>query len=453
MDTITLKRLVFTFFNVFPFLFQVRINDSDMKILLAKQQQLQQQQQGGAPGGGAGSSGTKTHVQIPAGAQGAANIAQLLAQGGNIQVHSGAGGTQVATIVKTATSSASGGATQVVAAGPQTQSVTIPVSAAASMTMPQVRAALARNPAQMQFIQRQILQRSPASAGQVRAATGQTVNAANLTQQQKIALSQAAGKGMPQLIVSSGGNAGAANAVPAGAVGQKVGQTGVTVHQFQQLVKQGNQSGAPAAVQQISGPIPHAVLAKQQTAAGAVQARVIPVSSGGSQVTGAVTARPGQQIQVVAAAPGQAVAAAVAAAARQGGAAAPNVTVDASGRPAGAAAGQNSHLANALASQIRIQGGQQQQLMSAIVQGQPVSVAVRGPAAASLLAAQQQGQKLQVVGATGPAAVAAAASAAVSTASSSAQSTPAAETASTTASAASTQSTAGSNANPDAAKV
>ena len=207
-----------------------------MKILLAKQQQLQQQQQqqqqqgtggaSGAAGGAAGTSGTKTHVQIPAGAQGAANIAQLLAQGGNIQVHSGAGGTQVATIVKTTTAS---GATQVVATGPAAGAqaagtpagtVTIPVSAAAGMNLPQVRAALARNPAQMQFIQRQILQR-PAT---FKATTqGGTVNAANLTPQQKIALSQAAGKGMPQLIVSST----TGNAVASAAQAARSGRGGV----------------------------------------------------------------------------------------------------------------------------------------------------------------------------------------------------------------------------------
>merc|ERR1719419_422425 len=150
------------------------------------------------------------------------------------------------------------------------------------MNLPQVRAALARNPAQM-FIQRQIMQRSPAGtfkagpAGQGAAA----VNAAGLTQQQKIALNQAAaaaaaGKGgMPQLIVSGGSNANAVQPGQAGQV-QKVQQaaTGVTVHQFQQIVKQGSQS-----VQQISGPIPHAVLAAKQAGAGgaqqAVQARVI----------------------------------------------------------------------------------------------------------------------------------------------------------------------------------
>ena len=422
----------------------MRINDSDMKILLAKQQQLQQQQQqqqgtggaSGAAGGVAGTSGTKTHVQIPAGAQGAANIAQLLAQGGNIQVHSGAGGTQVATIVKTTTAS---GTTQVVATGPvagaqaagtPAGTVTIPVSAAGGMNLPQVRAALARNPAQMQFIQRQILQR-PAT---FKATTqGGTVNAANLTPQQKIALSQAAGKGMPQLIVSSTtGNAvaGAAQAV------QKVQQSGVTVHQFQHIVNKPGQQGMPMQM----------LAAKAAGQPGQpVQARVIPVSASGA----GQTVRP-QQIQVVAAAPGQAVAAAVAAAARQAatapGGSAPNVTVDASGRPAG-----NSHLANALASQIRIQGqpGQQQlinQTVSAIVGGQPVSVAVRGPAAASLLAAQQQGQaqKLQVVGATA-APASSAATAAASTSASPAPSESSTSTTSAAAAAAATPSTSNSN--------
>ena len=319
---------------------KVRINDSEMKILLAKQQ-LQQN---------AAATTTKTHVQIPAGAA-QNNIAQLLAQG-NIQVHSGAGGTQVATIVKTSGAAAT---TQ----SPQQLNAAI---------SPQVRAALARNPTQMQYIQRQILQRAP-TATFAAAKTG-TNATANL--QQKIALTP---KGLPaQLIVSSGGNAANPN--------QKATlQPSVTVHQFQQIVKsvQAN-AGATnqgTAVQQI----PHAVLAKQQTP-GAVQARVIPVSSGtGNNRT--------QQIQVVAATPSQALLAA--SQARQ----APNVTVDASGRPAAA---NTANIANALASQIRIQGqhGQQQLLnqVSAIVGGQPVSVAVRGP----ILAQQGQQAKLQVVG-------------------------------------------------------
>ena len=242
-------------------------------------------------------------------------------------------------------------------------------------------------------------------------------------QQKGLVVGQTA-KGMPaQLIVSSGGSP------VSGVGGQKQGlPQSVTVQQIQQLVKSGQGqvvSATPTSTgnttvvtqQQI---LPHSAIlgAKSGSNPATVQARVIPVSSGALSASPNCV-QPGgsigrtQQIQVVAANPNQAVHAALSAARQVGGAsgAAPNVTVDASGRPApgtGAASATTTQLANALAAaaaaggspHIRVQGGsgqQQQQLMSQVSAalaassgGQPVSVAVRGPTASVIAAAQPQ---------------------------------------------------------------
>ena len=370
--------------------------DSEMKLLLQKQQQQQlQQQQSGQT--------TKTQIQLPthvtSSTGNTAITAQLLAQHG-IQVQQTPGGPPVATLVKTSTAGTS-------SSGLPTQSVTIPVAAGA-MNLPQIRAALSRsgitNPAQMQLLQKQLLQRQ------------------QLAQQKGIAVGQTT-KGMPaQLIVSSGGS-------PVSAVsGQKQGlPQSVTVQQIQQIVKSGQVvSAAPpasagnATVVTQGQILPHSAIltAKTGTNSATVQARVIPVSSGALNAS-PNTVQPGssigrtQQIQVVAANPNQAVNAALSAVRQVGVAsgAAPNVTVDASGRPTsgtGAASTTTSQFANAYASAaaaggsptIRIQGGsgqQQQQIISQVTAalqasssgGHPVSVAVRGSPASVLAAAQQ----------------------------------------------------------------
>lgn len=229
-----------------------------------------------------------------------------------------------------------------------------------------------------------------------------------------------------QLIVSSGGN-------PVAGIGQKQGlPQSVTVQQIQQIVKSGQVVSATSAStgnttvvtqQQI---LPHSAILAAKTGSNpaTVQARVIPVSSGALNAS-PNTVQPGgsigrtQRIQVVAANPNQAVHAALSAAGQVGGGsgAAPNVTVDASGRPAsgtGAASTNPSQLANAFAAaaaaggspHIRVQGGsgqQQQQIMSQVSAafaastpgGQPVSVAVRGPTASVIAAAQQAAHQQQ----------------------------------------------------------
>ena len=106
------------------------VSEADMKLLLAnKQQQLQT----------INSKGQVTQLQVPA----QSNLAaQLLASGIHVQQHTGAGGAQVATLVKTVTASGSGGVAVVGAGGQVQPSVTIPV---ANVNLPQVKAALARS--------------------------------------------------------------------------------------------------------------------------------------------------------------------------------------------------------------------------------------------------------------------------------------------------------------------
>ena len=292
-----------------------------------------------------------------------------------------------------------------------TQSVTIPDPDGA-MNLPQIRAALSRsgvtNPAQMQLLQKQLLQRQ------------------QLARPKGIAVGQA-GKGLPaQIIVSSGGN-------PVSSIGGQIQglPQSVTV---QQIVKSGqvvsatSQASTGNATVVSQGQIlPHSAIltAKAGPNPATVQARVIPVSSGALNASpntiqaGSSIGR-AQQIQVVAASPNQAVNAALSAVRQVGVAsgAAPNVTVDASGRPTsgtGAASTTTSQFANAYAAAaggsptICIQGGggqKQQQILSQVSAalaasssgGHPVSVAVRGPSASVLAAAQQAAQ--QQLGAT-----------------------------------------------------
>jgi hypothetical protein len=267
-------------------------------------------------------------------------------QGIQVQ-HTGAGGQQVTTLVKSASVGAAGGSTVALSGGGQ--NVTIPV-------MPQIQKAMARNPQQMVQLRHHLMQQRNSSSkiiahgGQI-LATGQ--------QGQKVV---AGAKGVPShLIVSSGSS------------GQKQGA--VTVQQIHQIVKPGG-SGGQVQQQQL---IPHTMLqAKAVVSSGStVQARVIPVSA--STVGG----RP-QQFHVVAAAQGV----------RQ---ASPNVTVDASGRPT------TTTTNNAMGSQIRVAAGTtQQQLFNQVLSGsQPVSVAVRTPAGNVISQAQATSSasttKLQVV--------------------------------------------------------
>merc|ERR1712223_530635 len=374
-------------------------SDSEMKLLVQKQQQQQLlQQQSGQP--------AKAQIQLPTHVTSStgqtAITAQFLAQHG-IQVQQTPGGPSVATLVKTTTAGASSSGNL------PTQSVTIPV-AAGPMNLPQIRAALSRSgvtsPAQMQLLQKQLLQRKQ-------------------IQQQGIAIGQGA-KGLPaQLIVSSGGNP------VSGVTGQKTGlPQSVTVQQIQQIVKSGQvvsaapPSSANATVVSQGQILPHSAIltTKAGSSPATVQARVIPVSTGALNAT-SNTVQPGnnigrtQQIQVVAASPNQAVNAALSAVRQVGVApgAAPNVTVDASGRPTsgtGSANTTTTQFANAYAAAaaaggsptIRIQGGngqQQQQIISQVSAalaasssgGHPVSVAVRGPTASVLAAAQQAAQQ------------------------------------------------------------
>ena len=376
------------------------MTEADVKLLLAKQQQIQN------------AKGQQvTQLQVPA----QSNLAaQLLAGGIHVQQHTGAGGAQVATLVKTVSASGSGGVAVVGTSGQVQPSVTIPV---ANVNLPQVKAALARsgvtNPAQMQLALRQQIiqqQRKPVTS---LAGT-----------QQKVTLGQVGAKGVPaQLIVSSSG--------AVSAVGQKqLPQQAVTVQQFQQIVKSVQQpgvsgSGTSLSQQQIvthsqQQIMPHQVFNKQAVVstfggAGAVtgiittvggggasasqtstvQARVIPVSS--TTAAGRM-----QQIQVVAATPTQVqVATSTPGSTNVRQISAPNVTVDASGRPTTgtfvtAVGGQHIRVATA--------GNHQQQFLTA--SGQNVAVAVRGPGGV-ITSHQQQVQqqqgvpqqtKLQVVG-------------------------------------------------------
>ena len=305
----------------------------------------------------------------------------------------------MATLVKTVQAGQAG----------QGQALTIPVAGLQVKTAMGGRQVQA-NPQQMQMIQRQILQQRAAKT--VVAAAGsqgqqQQQQPGQVQQQQpKLAFSQVGGKGMPtQLIVSSGGQ----NKLP----------QQVTVQQIQQISK-----ALGGSIQQISTSsnpnlIPHVL--KQGVAQGAaaagqagqagqtLQARVVPVSSAAAAAVAAAGGRQQQQIQVVAAGPSNNVVAAIAgarpvaagaagnaAAGAARGGAAPNVTIDASGLPAGAAAAGGA-----------LQGGQVKvastaagtQLLSQLSYVQPpISVAVRSPVTAAQL--QQQQGKLQVVNAS-----------------------------------------------------
>ena len=371
------------------------MTEADVKLLLATKQQQQLQNAKGQQ---------VTQLQVPA----QSNLAaQLLAGGIHVQQHTGAGGAQVATLVKTVSAGGSGGVAVVGTGGQVQPSVTIPV---ANVSLPQVKAALARsgvtNPGQMQLaLRQQIIQQQQRKPGTTIAGT-----------QQKVTLGQVGAKGVPaQLIVSSSGT------VTAG--GQKQHPHGVTVQQFQQIVKTvqpGGVSGTGTMPQQIvthsqQQIIPHQVFSKQAvvstfaagtvtgiittvggnsaTSTSTVQARVIPVSS--TSAAGRM-----QQIQVVAASPTQ-VQVATTSSTNARHISAPNVTVDASGRPTG------TFVTAAGTQHIRVAGNQQQFLTSS---GQNVAVAVRGPVGvlATHHSQQQQQQqqqqtsqgvaKLQVVG-------------------------------------------------------
>ena len=274
----------------------IRMTENEMKLLLAKQQQLQQQQQGqGGQGQGQGGQAQGQQKGQTAGSA----VTQLI-QG--IQ-----GGQSVTTLVKPATSSQ----------GAVSQSVTIPVQMQNVQGIKTLRPGAGGQQQTMVQLRHQLVQPG-GPRSKIIPQAGQTI----LTSQgQKVALSQVGGKGLPaQLIVSSGNS-----------------QKPVTVQQIQQIKGQGGQG--TTGIQQL---IPHAVLAKGQGQGSAVQARVIPAT---------VAGRP-QQIHVVAAPASSAAQAALTA--RQ--AAAPNVTVDASGRPT---SGTNNVQ---LGSQIRVAAGSQQLL-------------------------------------------------------------------------------------------
>jgi hypothetical protein len=355
------------------------MTEADMKLLLASKHQQQLQNAKGQQ---------VTQLQVPA----QSNLAaQLLASGIHVQQHTGAGGAQVATLVKTVSAGGSGGVAVVGTSGQSQSSVTIPVG---SVNLPQVKAALARsgvtNPAQMQLaLRHQIIQQQRKPVTTTLAGT-----------QQKVTLGQVGAKGVPaQLIVSSSGAVTAA--------GQK--QQSVTVQQYQQIVKSVQQqsgSGSNLPQQQIvthsQQLMPHAVYSKQAivstfagsgtvtglitTVGGAattqtstVQARVIPVSS--TSAAGRM-----QQIQVVAATPTQVQVATATNARQMSGA--PNVTVDASGRP-------TSTFVNAAGTQhIRVTTSGNQQYLTTST-GQNVAVAVRGPV--GVLATHHPQQQQQIV--------------------------------------------------------
>ena len=364
------------------------MTEADMKLLLATKQPQQQLQT-------INSKGQVTQLQ--------GNLAaQLLAGGIHVQQHTGAGGAQVATLVKTVNASGSGGVAVVGTGGQVQPSVTIPV---ANVNLPQVKAALARtgvtNQTQMQLaLRQQIIQQQRKPVTTTLPGT-----------QQKVTLGQVGAKGVPaQLIVSSSG------AVSAAGQKQMPQQQAVTVQQYQQIVKSVQQPGVVSASgsnqqqivthsQQI---MPHAVFTKQAvvstfasggtvtglitTVGGAattqtstVQARVIPVSS--TSAAGRM-----QQIQVVAASPSQVQVATTTAVNARQIAGAPNVTVDSSGRPTGAT------FVNAAGTQhIRVATSGNQQFMT--TSGQNVSVAVRGPVGvlATHHQQQQQHQQQQIV--------------------------------------------------------
>lgn len=236
------------------------------------------------------------------------------------------GAQQVTTLVK---SSQAGGSSN-------TQSVTIPVQMQNVQGIKTIRQT--QQPTMVQ-LRHQLVQGGPRS--KIIPQGGQTILATSGQPGQKVALSQVAAsgaKGVPaQLIVSSGNS-----------------QKPVTVQQIHQI--KGGQTGQG---QQL---IPHNLLKTGPAQAGqtgtTVQARVIPAT---------VAGRP-QQIHVVAApASAQAVAQANAGGQRTS---APNVTVDASGRPVGSLAA-----AAGAGNQIRVAAGSSQhQLLNQVLGVRPSSV-------------------------------------------------------------------------------
>jgi len=205
------------------------------------------------------------------------------------------------------------------------QGVTIPVQMQSVQGIKTLRTSQNQGQPSMVHLRHQLVQGGPRS--KIIPQGGQTILATS-QQGQKVALSQVAAgtKGVPaQLIVSSGNS-----------------QKPVTVQQIHQI------KGQTAQGQQL---IPHNILKASQGST--VQARVIPAT---------VAGRP-QQIHVVAA-PASAAAAAAAAAANnpRGASAAPNVTVDATGRPSPT----QSSLVTA-GSQIRVAAGTSQQLLNQVL--------------------------------------------------------------------------------------
>merc|ERR1712223_386942 len=292
---------------------KLRMTENEMKLLLARQQQQQKQQ-----------------------AQNPQNQQQKTAQQNAVTQILGMtqGGQQVATLVKPATSggnavTVSGGA------GGATQSVTIPVQMQNVQGIKTLRQPGGAQQTMVQLRHQQLVQQTGGPRSKI-IPQGNTI-LAQTSQGQKVALSQVGGKGLPaQLIVSSGNT-----------------QKPVTVQQIQQIKAASGQAGQGGAtgVQHL---IPHAMLqAKGQGQGSTVQARVIPAT---------VAGRP-QQIHVVAA-PASSAAAAAAAAANnpRGASGAPNVTVDATGRPSPT----QSSLVTA-GSQIRVAAGTSQQLLNQVL--------------------------------------------------------------------------------------
>ena len=277
------------------------MTESEMRLLLAKQS---------SSGGGQASKAQVLQVNAGSG-QGTNITAQILTQGGNIQLQqqsgSASGATPVAALVKTS----------------QQQSVTIPValpavkaalqrSAAGGANQPQAQAVTA-SPQQMQIIQRQILQQRAAASLQKGSSGQQKVtvssysgNNPQLSHNLQTTSTTSAPKVVPaQLIVSSGGGSGNAGNTAGNPANKQLAQQ-VTVQQF---MKQ--------------QPLTTTVLAK--TGSGHqgqhLHARVIPVSAsrtGGHQ----------HAIQVVSATPGT-----LNRVGKTVSAAAPNVTIDSGGLP------------------------------------------------------------------------------------------------------------------------
>ena len=256
-------------------------------------------------------------------------------------------GQQVTTLVK----SASG--------GPQTSAVAVSGTAGgSSVTIPVqmqnvqgIKTLTRQNPQQPTMVQlRHQLVQGPRSKIIPQGQGGQTI-LATTGQGQKVSLSQVAGaKGLPAQLIVSGNSS-----------------KPVTVQQIHQIKAGQNQQL-----------IPHNILTKAGQGGSTVQARVIPATVAGRQ----------QQIHVVAAP-------ATAANSAQGQGrtvAAPNVTVDASGRPTGSASGATS--------QIRVAAGtSQHQLLNQVLNVRPAIQNSGGNTTTT---------KLHVVQATPPASVQAA---------------------------------------------